>query len=204
MTRQIKRKLNNDAGMTVLLALFGFLIAAMASFTIVTVSLSNANRLGSQQREQRDYLALNSAAALLRDSLAGKSVTIEETTYRNGMTTTTYSGDSPLSEALVKSMYLSGECELGTLSIGAGPELKDARVTLDYSGGGTLSMSLRLADAEEGATSPVTISFTGLHPVLVRDETYYDTDEKGKRHFQYHVREQKVTFATENFGASNG
>ncbi len=210
MARQIKRKLNNDAGLTVLLALFGFLIAAMASFTIVTVSLGNAGRLESQQREQRDYLALSSAAALLRDSLAGESVTINEITDRNGNTTTSYSvsprggADGELSTALVKEIYGGGTGNLGRFSVNVGAELKSVEVTLDYSTSGTLGMSLRLIGAEDGATAPVSISLTGLHPVLVRDQTFYNTDGKGKLHFDRHEREQRVTFAAENFRAASG
>lgn len=209
MARHIKQKLHSDAGLTILLALFGFLFASIVSFTIVTVALSNQQRLEPQQREQRDYLALNSAAALLRDSLADQSVTIYEEFNEDGWRIhLSYSNaggaGGSLAESLVRSTYESGAENLGALSVDAGEKTKKVKAELHFSGGGTLKMTLRFDGAEDGATAPVTISYGGLHPVVIRDETEYRTDADGIVHFVRHEREQRVTFAADAFHVSVG
>lgn len=74
--RRIRQKLNSEAGITALFALIVFAVAALASMAIVTAALNNASRLKGQQAQQGEYLASTSAAALLRKSLGGMTVTI--------------------------------------------------------------------------------------------------------------------------------
>ncbi len=210
MTRRIGQKLNSGAGMTMLFALVGFMMAAMASFTIVTVSLNNIARVGDQQREQRDYLAVTSAAALLRDSLKGGYVSIHEEFAESGalIGSPSYAaygvGSDGLAVALVKSMYQSGVMgEIGELTIQAGSELGDVKAVIDYNASGTLSAKLHLA-SEDGTTAPVTVSFSGLHPVLIRDEIIYRTDDEGNVYFVSHTRDQQVNFAENAFHVAAG
>lgn len=206
MTRRIKRKLNSDAGVTVILALLGFLIAAMASFTIVTVSLNNVSRVDDQQREQRDYLALTSAVALLRDSLAGQSVTISETIYEASVAGPYYTPSEGLAAMLVKSIYESGATgELGTLSINPGDGFEPVQAVISYSAGGTLNVTLQFEDTEKrGATAPLTVSFSAMVPVVTRDEVYYRTDTEGNVWFDREEKEQVYTFHADTYRVSAG
>lgn len=79
--RRIRQKLNSEAGITALFALIVFAVAALASMAIVTAALNNASRLKGQQAQQGEYLASTSAAALLRKSLGGMTVTITREYY---------------------------------------------------------------------------------------------------------------------------
>lgn len=206
MTRRIKQKLNSDAGMTVILALVGFLIAAMASFTIVTVSLNNVSRVDDQQREQRDYLTITSAVALLRDSLAGQSVTISETIYEVGMAGPYYTPSDGLAAQLVKSIYESGTTGvMGTVSVDAGEGFEPVQAVISYSAGGTLSATLQFENAEKrGATAPVIVSFSGLTPVVTRDMIFYKSDSEGNVWFDREEKEQVYTFHADTYRISVG
>lgn len=82
------KKLRSDSGATVLMALLLVLAAAVVSAVILTAATGAARRLRSDRQAQQDYLAVSSAAELIRDSilrdryyweLVEETVTDEET-----------------------------------------------------------------------------------------------------------------------------
>ena len=89
MVRQIRQKLGGSAGATVVFAIAGLLVAVIASMTMVTAAMNNLHRIDGQQRDQQAYLAVTSAAALLRDELVNdKTVLIVEELNEYGNTVT--------------------------------------------------------------------------------------------------------------------
>lgn len=69
MIRGMRRKLNNQNGASLLLALLFLLICVMVSASILMASVSNAGKHSSNLEEHQTYLALSSAVSLLCDEL---------------------------------------------------------------------------------------------------------------------------------------
>ncbi len=63
------KKLRSDSGATVLMALLLVLAAAVVSAVILTAATGAARSLRSDRQAQQDYLAVSSAAELIRDSI---------------------------------------------------------------------------------------------------------------------------------------
>lgn len=71
---RIREKLNSQSGVSFLLALLAFLVAAMVSVTIVAAAVTTVKRVNSDRESQQAQLTLISAAQLVRDEM-------EETKY---------------------------------------------------------------------------------------------------------------------------
>ena len=67
------KKLRNNSGATMLMAILLILVAAVVSAVILTAATSAAHRLRSDRQAQQDYLAVSSAAELIRDSIVKDS-----------------------------------------------------------------------------------------------------------------------------------
>lgn len=78
---RIREKLNSQSGVSFLLALLAFLVAAMVSVTIVAAAVTTVKRVNSDRESQQAQLTLISAAQLVRDEM-------EETRYIITTTTT--------------------------------------------------------------------------------------------------------------------
>ena len=77
------KKLKNEQGMTILMALLLVLTAAVVSAVILSAALSAARRVNGDRTAQQNYLAVSSAAELVRDSIDGMQYTkITKTTYQ--------------------------------------------------------------------------------------------------------------------------
>ena len=63
------KKLKNEQGMTILMTLLLVLTAAVVSAVILSAALSAARRVNSDRTAQQNYLAVSSAAELVRDSV---------------------------------------------------------------------------------------------------------------------------------------
>ena len=63
------KKLKNDQGVTILMALLLVLTAAVVSAVILSAALSAARRVNGDRTAQQNYLAVSSAAELVRDSI---------------------------------------------------------------------------------------------------------------------------------------
>jgi hypothetical protein len=183
--RRIRQKLNSEAGITALFALIVFAVAALASMAIVTAALNNASRLKGQQAQQGEYLASTSAAALLRKSLGGMTVTITREYDPDGATERADkrkydvepSDLKKLGEKLAAKMLEGSFSDLDfTLKI-AGYSF-DRTIRADYD---ERKLALRMeGDATSGAP-PVTLIFGGADvEEISRIPTYkYNYDLEG-------------------------
>lgn len=69
--RNLAKKLHSSAGASIVLALLLFLVCALAGAAAVTAASANVGRYTYQQDSQQAYLAVSSAARLIRDQLDG-------------------------------------------------------------------------------------------------------------------------------------
>lgn len=165
--RRIRQKLNSEAGITALFALIVFAVAALASMAIVTAALNNASRLKGQQAQQGEYLASTSAAALLRKSLGGMTVTITQIYDPDGATeqqdkrayAVTPSSLEVLGKKLAEEM-LKGSSFAGfdlTLSVDGFSDL-DRTIRADYD---ERKLTLRMEGNATSGAPPVTLICDG-------------------------------------------
>ncbi|MBQ9460159.1 MAG: hypothetical protein IJU66_09540 [Oscillospiraceae bacterium] len=173
----MRRKLRDNTGAMALFALAGFLLAAAVSFAIVTAAVNNANRVKGQQEEQRAYLAVTSAATLLRESLAGKSVTItQELDLSMDETKREYSGDdSALARAFADALlaaHLDGSTFTDEqLTLNVTDDLK-MKVSTSYDGW-RLSMKIEpMAEKYKGIAPPMTLTFDNARVNCVETPVY--------------------------------
>lgn len=75
------KKLKNNSGATILMALLLILLAMAVGAAILTAAVSAAHHMRSDREAQQNYLTVSSAAELIRDSIAGD-------TYERTMTET--------------------------------------------------------------------------------------------------------------------
>ena len=89
----IRRKLNSQRGASMLMALLLMLVGIMVSAVIISAATSAAVNKRSEKEQQQAYLAVSSAAELVRDdfqSLTGRYKDVTTTvTHADGTTTTT-------------------------------------------------------------------------------------------------------------------
>ena len=71
----LQRKLNNNEGKTILMALFLLLVAIVVSVVIIGAATTAAHQLNDNKDAQQAYLTASSAAQLFRDEIAGKTYT---------------------------------------------------------------------------------------------------------------------------------
>lgn len=74
------KKLKNEQGMTILMALLLVLTAAVVSAVILSAALSAARRVNGDRAAQQNYLAVSSAAELVRGSIDQMQYTKTTTT----------------------------------------------------------------------------------------------------------------------------
>lgn len=65
------KKLKNNSGATILMALLLILLAMAVGAAILTAAVSAAHHMKSDREAQQNYLTVSSAAELIRDSIAG-------------------------------------------------------------------------------------------------------------------------------------
>lgn len=183
----IQRKLDSQAGITALFALVVFAIAAMVSFVIVTAALNNVSRVDEQREQERDLLATNSAAALLRETFGGMTVAITQIYDADGVTeredqrayTVEPGALEPFGKTLAAEMLKDRFSILYfTLSV-SGYNAMDRNVTVDCDGD---RVEMRVSsDAEGTKAPPVTVVFDGADmQELSMIPTYrYEYDAEG-------------------------
>ena len=67
------KKLKNNSGATILMALLLILLAMAVGAAILTAAVRAAHHMKSDREAQQNYLTVSSAAELIRDSIAGDS-----------------------------------------------------------------------------------------------------------------------------------
>lgn len=90
------KKLKNNSGATILMALLLILLAMAVGAAILTAAVSAAHHMKSDREAQQNYLTVSSAAELIRDSINGQTYERTLTAWR----TTTYNEET--GEATVK------------------------------------------------------------------------------------------------------
>ena len=63
------KKLKNNSGATILMALLLILLAMAVGAAILTAAVSAAHHMKSDREAQQNYLTVSSAAELIRDSI---------------------------------------------------------------------------------------------------------------------------------------
>lgn len=120
--RCIHNKLQSERGASVLIALLFFLVATMVSVVILNAAVTTVKRMDDDRKQEQNYLAVSSAARVVREGLAGSNCTISqigtETVEADGSTTITWgetqiepnasTGFGPILAYLVKSAYTAG------------------------------------------------------------------------------------------------
>lgn len=71
----VRKKLRSQAGASLLIALLYFLAAMTAGAVVLTAASTNAGRLARNRQEQQDYLAVASAAMLVKEDFRGTAFT---------------------------------------------------------------------------------------------------------------------------------
>ena len=75
MLDQLKRKLNNKRGVSILFAMFGFLIVTVVSVIILTAALTSMKAVSTDRKTEQKHLTLTSAAQFVRDEMLETSYT---------------------------------------------------------------------------------------------------------------------------------
>ncbi len=86
MRKAVGRKLHSQTGASLLIALLYFLAAITVGAVALTAASTNAGRLVRNRQEQQDYLAVASAALLVKEDLRGTTLTVG---YKRVITITT-------------------------------------------------------------------------------------------------------------------
>ena len=88
------KKLKNNSGATILMALLLMLLAMAVGAAILTAAVSAAHHMKSDREAQQNYLTVSSAAELIRDSIAGdtyeRTMTETHTAHTDAEGNTTY------------------------------------------------------------------------------------------------------------------
>ena len=69
------KKLKNERGESILMALLLLLLASVISALILTAATNAAHHLRNDRKAQQNYLTVSSAAELIRDSILQESYT---------------------------------------------------------------------------------------------------------------------------------
>ena len=88
------KKLKNNSGATILMALLLILLAMAVGAAILTAAVSAAHHMKSDRVAQQNYLTVSSAAELIRDSIAGdkyeRTMTETQTAHTDAEGNTTH------------------------------------------------------------------------------------------------------------------
>ena len=77
------KRLKNNSGATILMALLLILLATAVGAAVLTAAVSAARHLRSDREAQQNYLTVSSAAELIRDSITGQTYQRTLTKYYN-------------------------------------------------------------------------------------------------------------------------
>lgn len=77
------KKLKNNSGATILMALLLILLAMAVGAAILTAAVSAAHHMKSDREAQQNYLTVSSAAELIRDSINGQTYERTLTAWRS-------------------------------------------------------------------------------------------------------------------------
>ncbi len=157
----LQRKLNNNEGKTVLMALFLLLVAIVVSVVIIGAATTAAHQLNDNKDAQQAYLTASSAAELFRDEIVGEN----GESYTK--TVTEYTKTSQYSSAPDKADAVTEPTVSGALK----PLIDDVltKIMTDTTTGGTFEYSPL-------SNSGVKVESSGIDAF---DEVYIDVNVTG-------------------------
>ena len=85
--KQMKNKVKNNHGVSILFALFLFLVATMVTVTIINASLTSVIRVNDSRDYQQASLDLSSAEGIIVDQINGAWITVTKQTEQQESTT---------------------------------------------------------------------------------------------------------------------
>ena len=173
---KVKEKLKSSAGVTAIFALGVVLLATLVSVAMVDSALNNAKRVRGQRQEQSENLIVSSAATLMRQTLAGETVTITQTLdagRSKEIDDRVYEGGNELAQSLATAMLATGSfSDTLTMAVGNREEMQ-LEVETKFSGS-RLTMSFKPADTDI-KTANVILYFEGMGYSRV-DTPYYELE----------------------------
>ena len=102
-----RKKLHNEKGASVVLALIFFLVCLMVGGVVLTAASANAGRFSHLRADEQDYFLLSSAASLLHDDLSGARYDIVKKQKGEAEPVTTLPQVN--SDPYLKNVYLRGK-----------------------------------------------------------------------------------------------
>lgn len=188
------QKLKNEQGVTILMALLLVLTAAVVSAVILSAALSAARRVNGDRAAQQNYLAVSSAAELVRDSIDQMQYTVTTiTTYEwdeesEGYVQAGSSSTEKLPTGLMRAWLTDGARNNGctdTITITLPDEaLPSVKASFSMTGRGTrgegydIRIAFSLADAGDADDCRMTLRLRGN----VEEESDKDTVTQNERY----------------------
>ena len=83
---RVREKLHSRTGASLLIALLFFLVAMTVGAVVLTAASANAGRIQKNRQEQQNYLAVASAAELVKEDIAGRPGTAFTASYQKVVT----------------------------------------------------------------------------------------------------------------------
>ena len=159
----ITRKLKSRRGASILIALLLFLVCAFVGGAVLMSAYQNASRSTALRREQQNYLAVSSAAQLLKAELVGSGVGLQyitETSY-------TQDEDGTESSPRVRSWRQLDRSYTGLLGSISSEALTIFRA--GSGGDGELALTFALEDYPQlsGVTGSLSLAGEGESPYTV-------------------------------------
>ena len=165
------KKLKNEQGVTILMALLLVLTAAVVSAVILSAALSAARRVNGDRTAQQNYLAVSSAAELVRDSIETTTTTYKWDEKSEGYVQTGSSSTEKLPTGLMGDWLTDGARNGGcadTITIMLPDEaLPPVKASFSMTGRGTgsggydIRIAFSLADAGDADDCRMTLRLSG-------------------------------------------
>jgi|GEM_PF-4297068 len=132
MRRAALRKLNNERGASVVVALLFFAICAVGGLMILTAGTASSGRLKSYKETTQSYYNVSSALRIANDDLSGQELTYDGTSFPEAPAHYTAFLESGV--AAIQSGQAS-YAETVTITLPGGETLSDGSITMnsDYS-----------------------------------------------------------------------
>lgn len=188
------KKLKNEQGVTILMALLLVLTAAVVSAVILSAALSAARRVNGDRTAQQNYLAVSSAAELVRDSIDQMQYTVTTTTTyewdeeSEGYVQAGSSSTEELPTGLMRAWLTDGARNNGctdTITIKLQDEtLPPVKASFSMTGRGTgregydIRIAFSLADAGDADDCRMTLRLRGI----VKEESDKDTVTQNEKY----------------------
>lgn len=169
--RRLNEKLHDRSGASLLFAILVFMLCILAGTAALTAAAANAGRYTHLESEQQTYLTISSAVRLMKDEVAGTTLTV---TRERGGTTTVEAEPvghwiGEIAGDLVAPVFGGSPTEK-KMTVSGLDGMADVTVTVTMDASCTLKMTLKLDSYF------VTVTFPAL---IESDETV--TDPSGAR-----------------------